>query len=196
MGDFYSLGKIITKQLDDIFINGDENMNNNITNEFVETKNIKNVYINKNGKIIGKSGKEIHGRNLHGYLYFHNIENNKSKNYPIHRLVLETFNPVKNMENLQVNHINGIKTDNRLENLEWCTAKENIHHAIENNLANTKAFNNGRHKLTQEAIDDIKNNCIPFSKEYSQAKFAKKYHCSSGAISNVFTGKSYNSIFK
>ena len=165
-----------------------------IPDDFKEIKNIPNVYVNKNGKVIGKKGKIVSGRNIHGYLYFHNIENNKSKNYPIHRMVLETFNPVKNMEYLHVNHINGIKTDNRLENLEWCTSKENITHAINNGLMNTTGVNNGRHKLTQEAIIDIRNNCIPYSKEKSQTVFAKKYNCSSGTISNLFLKHTYKNI--
>lgn len=47
----------------------------------------------------------------------------------VHRLVMMSLAPVENMENLEVNHKNGIKSNNRMSNLEWCTNLENIHHA-------------------------------------------------------------------
>lgn len=52
------------------------------------------------------------------------------KNYSIHRLIAKTFIP--NLEDKpQINHINGIKSDNKPSNLEWVTNQENIVHAFE-----------------------------------------------------------------
>ena len=61
----------------------------------------------------------------------------KSKIYKIHRLVAEVFIP--NPNNLpQVNHKDVNKWNNNVDNLEWCTSKENITHPILNNLRNNK----------------------------------------------------------
>lgn len=58
----------------------------------------------------------------------------------IHRLLLETFAPVENMGSLTVNHINHIKDDNRLENLEWLTNAENVKEAY------SAGLHKGKHK--------------------------------------------------
>jgi hypothetical protein len=63
-----------------------------------------------------------------GYKTVGLIKDKKQKNIAIHRLMALTFLP-PSKNKTQVNHINSIKTDNRLENLEWCTASENAIHS-------------------------------------------------------------------
>lgn len=64
------------------------------------------------------------GKTTHGYLQVVLCRDGKKKPYPVHKLVANAFIP--NTYNLEtINHINEIKTDNRVSNLEWMTIKDN-----------------------------------------------------------------------
>lgn len=74
-----------------------------------------------------------------GYFRIRLSNNGESKTFKLHRLIAEMFIP-KVEGKTQINHINGIKDDNRLENLEWCNNAENQQHAWNNGL-NRSSYN-------------------------------------------------------
>ena len=86
-------------------------------------------------------------KNHDGYLRIQLWDHGKCRFVSIHRLVAEAF--LENPNNLPfVNHKNGIKNDNRVENLEWVTQKENIGHSWKTGLSKSQLNN----KATSKAI--------------------------------------------
>jgi len=70
------------------------------------------------------------------------LKDNTATDQLVHRLVLQTFNPIPNPEDFQVNHKDAVKTKNHLYNLEWVTCSENMIHAYKNGLYKNGEDNN------------------------------------------------------
>lgn len=101
------------------------------------------------------------------------------KKIAVHRLVALTY--IENVEDKPyINHIDGNKLNNNVDNLEWCTAKENINHAQMNGLMKVKTYPVfRRQKISNEEAIKI---CEAFKNGYSVLKLAKEYNVIRGTI--------------
>lgn len=99
-----------------------------------------------------------------GYVRINLYSNNKRKNYFLHRLIAETFLE-KPIGDLQVNHKDGNKLNNNVDNLEWVTPSDNQKHAFEHGL-NHPAYNNKT--LSKRVLQYDKSGA--FIKEYPSTK--------------------------
>lgn len=146
-----------------------------------DIKGYKGLYkISNHGRIWSISRTDSMGRHkggislkLRSYGSYQKVCLNKDGvkiTYNVHRLVAEHF--VSNPENKpQVNHINGIKTDNRVENLEWVNPKENMNHAKSNGLLHDfKKDTHHSSNLCKQDIINIRNSDklgVELAKDYN-----------------------------
>lgn len=92
-----------------------------------------------------------------GYLRTTISTKNRQQHRPIHRLVAEAFIGLPPTPNHQINHIDGNKTNNRADNLEWCTVQENQLHAYAIGLSTPRrGTQHGRAKLSEAQVIEIR----------------------------------------
>lgn len=103
-----------------------------------------------------------------GYYLVTLVHEGKRKNCFIHRLVATAF--IDNPENKpMVNHIDGDKTNNHINNLEWCTAKENSVHAVRTGLTTTDSIEKSVHQINLNT-GDILNTFKSLKDAYNTTK--------------------------
>ncbi len=132
--------------------------------------------ISKEGQVISlKSGSTRYGKpkkfriSIDGYLQVKLNSHYKG----LHRLLAETYLPDKDYKNKQVNHKDGNKLNNSLNNLEWVTQRENLYHAMDNGL----------HAWGRTKIKD--SNGVVYS---SQAEASRKTGAKQSNINKCLTG--------
>lgn len=98
----------------------------------INIKGFENYQISNCGQIQNKKTGHIlkPQKNLYGYMNVllykrEKFSNVKAFSFRVHRLVLQTFKPVENMDKMEVNHIDCDRSNNNLSNLEWVTKSEN-----------------------------------------------------------------------
>lgn len=114
-------------------------------NGFYQTSKYSHVYVSKDGRVFNDLTKRFVNRkamtNTYPIVAVKLPDSRHFKTEFVHRLMMDTFCPLSEKDKLKrmtVNHKNGDKHDNRLENLEWCTMSENRSHAIRTGLAPMK----------------------------------------------------------
>ena len=106
--------------------------NNILDCEWKEYPKNSRYLVSDKGIVKTKDGKIVGSKTANGYYVVSDQTQDPQQVYRINRMVLETFCPIENSENMVSDHINGIKTDNRLENLRWVTQRQNSLNRDEN----------------------------------------------------------------
>ena len=114
----------------------------------------------------------------------------------VHRVVAEVFleSPDKELTDwaedsyygvVQINHIDGNKENNHISNLEWCSGKENIQHALDNNLLPVRKGEECNNKLTEEDVIYIRKNYINRDKNFGCRALGRKFNVAHTIISRI-----------
>lgn len=112
------------------------------------------------------------------------------RQFPIHKLVMQAFVGERPKEMRDINHIDGNKTNNRLDNLEYCTRSENNKHAYSIGLRRPlHGTQNNRAKLTQSQVDEIRQ--LYSFRKTTMAMLAAKYGVNKAQIFNIIHHRSW-----
>ena len=132
--------------------------------------------VSSKGDVYSKRTKKFlkQRQHPHGYLHIATKIGGRSgvdKCFKVHRLVAEAFIP--NPDNKPfVNHRDGVKTNNKVENLEWVTPSENIKHAYATGLSRPRTQEK---KLSQEDIAYVVSTYAPYDREFGARALARKF---------------------
>lgn len=166
-----------------------------------DVKGYEGLYrVNPNGEIYSLISQKIikpfyrGSRENNKYLVVDLHQNKKGKTVSVHRIVAEAFIP--NPNNLPcVNHKDGNKYNNSVENLEWCTYSENNLHACKTGL---KVIPNGTtsklSKLTYDEVVEIKKCLILGDSQYGTRPLAKKYGVDHNVILDIYHDIKYKDV--
>jgi len=130
------------------------------------------------------------GRN--GYVRVGLSRGGENEDAYIHRLVAEAFLGLQPSPDHEVNHKNGIRDDNRVENLEWVTRSQNLKHAYRTlgvEPRNLRGEDIGNSRLTYQEVRQLRR--LYMSGEYTQAELARRFGVSQSTVSRTIRGETW-----
>lgn len=171
-----------------------------ILEEWKDVVGYENYFqVSNTGKIFSKrTNKQLKTFvHINGYIVFASkIGGRKGKAIclKVHVLVARAF--IENPENKKtVNHKDGVKTNNHVNNLEWATHSEQMLHAFSTGLKKNKtSVHNSCSSLSKEDVIFIKTHHIPYHEIYSARNLGKRFGVSHKTISRVVYGTRYSDI--
>lgn len=211
----YVTHRILCKSFDENYDNGDVNHINGDNSD----NRLDNLKYNKNVIHDGEYWRPLPINDAYEVSNFgriRNIKNNrilitslssKKRGYPqikmyigskltaqkIHKLVMISFKSEEYFEGAVINHKDCDKLNNKLENLEWCTASENQKHAYDNNLLNIKpGIDHNISKLNSNQVRKIR---ILYKSETTSMKdLSTMFNVSERCISSIVQNKSWKHV--
>lgn len=153
-------------------------------NEIGIVRSIDRLVWNGKGYLLKRSQEIKQQTNKKGYKICYLSKNSKQKTCLVHRLVAEAFIPNPNNYE-QVNHIDCNKTNNNVDNLEWCSNLQNQRHAIANGLIH-RSSNCGRKKIKVKKIDIKTKKTLEIYNSIAEA--GRKNKLNSANINSVCKG--------
>ena len=163
-----------------------------------QNKNFEKFEISTNGKLRNSSTRIVYKTHINGNGYEQVCvslgSRKQKKTFKIHKAVAETFIP--NPDNKEeVNHIDGNKENNNVNNLEWVSGKENMKHAADNKLLNPNCgVDHPSAKLTKEDVIYIREHYVRGDKQYGFAALGRKFNVHPSIIYKVVNNKSYVNV--
>jgi hypothetical protein len=156
----------------------------------VSVKNYEGLYsVTGDGKIYSHIKNRFlrPGLGKDGYLVVVLVKDKTPKSYRLHRLIAKAY--ILNPQNLpEINHLDGNKTNNCIDNLQWVTGAQNVQHAYQNGLMARDTIR----KITLAQARQIRG--LYQNGQYTTRKLARLFSVDAASVSRIITNKAYKEL--